>query len=216
MSTIANVAPPASKELQKKVPFNVEKVRKDFPILQRTVHGCPLVYLDNAATTQKPQVVIDALTEYYQQENSNIHRGVYYLSQLATNAYEKARQTVQQFLNARSANEIVFLRGATEAINLVAASLGRLNFREGDEVVITQMEHHSNIVPWQILREEKGICLKVIPIDDNGEIIVEEFEKLLSEKTKLVSLVYVSNSLGTVNPVKQIIEMAHNRNVPVL
>jgi cysteine desulfurase/selenocysteine lyase len=190
--------------------------RRDFPILESRVHGKPLVYLDNAATTQKPRQVIDALTHYYEAQNSNIHRGVHHLSEVATQAYERSRVRIQRFLNAGDPREIVFVRGATEAINLVAQSFVRPRLRSGDEILITHMEHHSNIVPWQMLREEKGAVLRVAPIDDRGDLLLEEFEKLLSPRTKLVALTHVSNALGTVNPVRDIIRMAHARGVPVL
>jgi cysteine desulfurase/selenocysteine lyase len=192
------------------------KIRGDFPILESRVRGKPLVYLDNAATTQKPRQVIDALTHYYEAQNSNIHRGVHHLSEVATQAYERSRVLIQRFLNAGDPREIVFVRGTTEAINLVAQSFVRPRLRSGDEILITHMENHSNIVPWQMLREEKGAVLRVAPIDDHGDLLLEEFEKLLSPRTKLVALTHVSNALGTVNPVKKIIEMAHARGVPVL
>jgi cysteine desulfurase/selenocysteine lyase len=191
-------------------------VRRDFPILRQKVHGRPLVYLDNAATTQKPQAVLDALRRYYEQDNANIHRGVHTLSERATHDYEEARVKVQRFLNAREAREIIFGRGTTEAINLVAQAFGRQNVRAGDEVLITYMEHHSNIVPWQILCEEKGAKLRVVPITDSGELILAECERLMGPRTRIVSVVHVSNTLGTVNPVKQIIAMAHRRGIPVL
>jgi cysteine desulfurase/selenocysteine lyase len=194
----------------------VWKVREDFPILKQKVHGKPLVYLDNAASTQKPQAVLDALTKYYQHDNSNVHRGVHLLSERATRAFESARVKVQRFLNAAEPREIIFVRGTTEAINLVAQTFGRKNVQAGDEVVITAMEHHSNIVPWQILCEEKGARLRVVPITDDGEVILEEYEKLLGPRTKLVSVVHVSNTLGTINPVRQMIETAHRRQIPVL
>ena len=196
--------------------FDVDAIRKDFPILNQKVHGKPLCYFDNAATTQKPQIVIDAVTNYYKNYNSNIHRGVHTLSELATKTHNEARTTIKNFINAKSEKEIIFTRGATEAINLVASSFGRANIGEGDEIIISHMEHHSNIVPWQLLCQEKKAKLKVIPINDDGELIFEEFEKLITDKTKLVSIVYVSNSLGTVNPVEQIIEKAHAHNIPVL
>ena len=196
--------------------LDVEKIRADFPILHRTVHGRPLVYLDNAATSQKPQAVIDAVSRYYEQENANIHRGVHYLSERATEDYEAARKSVQAFLNAEHAHEIIFVRGTTEAINLVAQTFGRVRVGSGDEVLITAMEHHSNIVPWQILCEEKGAKLRVAPINDAGELLVEEYAKLLGARTKLVAVTHVSNALGTVNPVRQMVELAHSRNVPVL
>lgn len=197
--------------------FNVEEIRNDFPILKRLVNGKPLVYLDNAATTQKPQTVIDALTHYYTYDNANIHRGLYFLSELATEQYENARLKVKEFINAISASEIIFVRGTTEAINLVASSLCRTKyFKEGDEIIISNMEHHSNIVPWQLIRDRKNINLKVIPISDSGELLIDEFEKLITEKTKLVSVVHISNTLGTINPVKEIIKIAHSHNIPVL
>jgi cysteine desulfurase / selenocysteine lyase len=196
--------------------FDVEKVRRDFPILGRKIHGKKLVYLDNAATSQKPQVVIDAISRYYEQGNANIHRGVHFLSEHATEAHETARRTVQQFLNAGHAHEIIFVRSATEAINLVAHTYGRVQVRAGDEVLISAMEHHSNIVPWQMLCEEKRAHLKVIPINDQGELLMDEYEKLLGPRTKIVAVTHVSNALGTVNPLRRIIEIAHGRNVPVL
>jgi cysteine desulfurase / selenocysteine lyase len=196
--------------------FDVERVRKDFPILRRSVNGKPLVYLDNAATAQKPQGVIDAIAHYYETENANIHRGVHYLSQRATEDYEAARETVRAFLNAPEAHEIIFVRGATEAINLVAQTYGRRLVGPGDEVLITTMEHHSNIVPWQLLCEEKGAKLRVAPINDDGELIVEEFEKLLGGRTRIAAIPHVSNALGTILPVRQLVEMAHARKIPVL
>ena len=196
--------------------LDVRKVRSEFPILSRKVRGKPLVYLDNAATTQKPRVVLDAIRNYYETLNSNIHRGVHHLSELATKAYEDARLKARAFLNAADAREIVFVRGATEGINLVAHSFGRTYLRPGDEVLVTAMEHHSNIVPWQMLRDERGIVLKVAPIADDGSLILDEFEKRLSPKTKLVAVAHVSNALGTVNPVKRIVERAHARGIPVL
>ncbi|HEX2867156.1 MAG TPA: cysteine desulfurase [Ignavibacteriales bacterium] len=196
--------------------FDVERVRQDFPILHRLVNGKPLVYLDNAATTQKPYSVIDTVRDYYTMTNSNVHRGVHYLSEQATLAYEDARLKIKEFLNAISACEIVFTRGATEAINLVAWTYGRTHIGEGDEVIISAMEHHANIVPWQLLCEEKKAKLRVIPITDDGELIMEEYDKLLNERTKFVSIVQISNSLGTVNPVREIIQKAHARNIPVL
>jgi len=196
--------------------FDVEQVRADFPILQTKAHGHDLVYLDNAATSQKPKVVIDAITNYYKHENANIHRGVHYLSELATAEFESARKRVQAFLRAQLPSEIVFVRGATEAINLVAQTYGRANVGAGDEVLITAMEHHSNIVPWQLLCEEKGAKLRVAPINQRGEIILEEFERLLGPRTKVVAVAHVSNALGTVNPVATITKMAHARNIPVL
>jgi len=191
-------------------------VRADFPILHQHVHGKPLAYLDNAATTQKPQCVIDAVQGYYAHDNANVHRGVHYLSEKATAAYEAARERMRAFINARSTCEIVFVRGATEAINLVAASYGRAHLKAGDEILITEMEHHSNIVPWQLLCEQVGCVLKVAPMDDHGDIIMEHFEQLLSGRTRLVAVAHLSNALGTVNPVKDIIDMAHRQGVPVL
>lgn len=200
----------------REISFDVMRVREDFPILAQKVHGKPLVYLDNAATSQKPQSVIDALVKYYTSQNSNIHRGVHALSELATYEYEKARGKVKLFLNAADSREIIFVRSTTEAINLVAQSYGRKFIETGDEVVISAMEHHSNIVPWQLLCEETGARLRVIPMNDEGELLMDEYEKLLNPKTKFVSVVYLSNSLGTINPVKQIITLAHERGIPVL
>ena len=202
--------------VQSRPAFDVRKVREDFPILKSLIHGKPLVYLDNAATTQKPRAVIDAVRRYYEEQNSNIHRGVHHLSEVATRAYETARVKAQRFLNAADAREIVFTRGATESINLVAQSFVRPGLKAGDEVVITHMEHHSNIVPWQMLRDEKGLVLKVAPINDQGEVILEELEKLLSPRTKLVSVTHVSNALGSIVPVKKIIEMARRRSIAVM
>ena len=196
--------------------FDVRRVRADFPILDRQVHGHPLVYLDNAATTQKPQVVLDAMSRYYMWSNANVHRGVHLLSESATEAYEGARNTVQGFLNAADPSEIVFVRGTTEAINLVAQTYGRRHVGAGDEIIISAMEHHSNIVPWQMLCEEKGARLRIASVNDDGELLLEEFERLLNAKTKLVSVVHISNVLGTVNPIRQIVQMAHQWNVPVL
>ncbi len=190
--------------------------REDFPILNEKVYGKTLVYLDNAATTQKPQAVIDALNDYYLHINSNIHRGVHCLSQLATNEFEKARETVRQYIHATSTQEVIFTRGATESINLVAASFGRTYLHEGDEVIVSEMEHHSNIVPWQLTCEEHGAKLKVLPFNDKGELIINELEQLITDRTKIVAVVHVSNSLGTVNPIEEIIRIAHAHNVPVL
>ena len=197
-------------------PFDVSKIRADFPILSQPVHGKPLAYLDNAATSQKPQVVIDSLVRYYSSQNANIHRGVHYLSQVATEEYEGARAKMASFLNAAQTREIIFVRGATEGINLVAQTYGRQHVGQGDEVLISGMEHHSNIVPWQILCQEKGAALRVIPVDDRGELVFEEFENLLSERTKFVSVVHVSNALGTINPVVDIVKEARRRGIPVL
>ncbi len=196
--------------------FDIEKIRRDFPILQRMVHNKPLIYLDSGATTQKPIVVADTLSHYYKVINSNIHRGVHYLSQIATDAYESSREKIRQFMNASGTDEIIFVKGTTEAINLVASSYGRKFVGEGDEVLITAMEHHSNIVPWQLLCQEKGATLKVVPINDDGELIMEEFHRLLNERTKIVGIVHQSNTLGTINPIKEIIDAAHAIGVPVL
>ena len=196
--------------------FDLQKVRNDFPILDRKAHGQPLVYFDNAATTQKPQAVIDAIRRYYELYNANIHRAVHLLSQLATQEYEEARARVQQFIGAASSREIIFTRGTTEGINLVAQTFGRANLRAGDELIVSHMEHHSNIVPWQMLCEATGAKLRVVPINERGEFLLEEYEKLFGPRTKLVSVVHVSNALGTINPVKRIIEAAHRRGVPVL
>ena len=214
MTTSANTALRPQAAIQ--TDFDVYKIRADFPILARKIQGKPLVYLDNAATTQKPQAVIDAMIRYYTDENSNIHRGVHLLSQQATESYEQARSTVQRFLNAGESLEIVFVRGATEGINLVAQTWGRANIGRGDEIVISAMEHHSNIVPWQILCEQQGANLRVAPVNDAGELIFDEFEKLLGRKTKLVAMAHVSNALGTVNPVRQIVEAARRVNARVL
>jgi cysteine desulfurase/selenocysteine lyase len=196
--------------------FDVQKVRRDFPILNQRVHGKPLVYLDNAATTQKPQAVIDAMVRSYAEENANIHRGVHLLSERATRAYEEAREKVQTFLNAADRREIIFVRGTTEAINLVAQTFGRVNVGRGDEVLVTEMEHHSNIVPWQLVCEEKGAKLAVLPITDDGELRMDLLDGLLTDRTKMVAVVHVSNSLGTINPIAAIAEKAHARGIPVL
>lgn len=196
--------------------LDIQKIRDMFPVLHQEVNGKPLIYFDNAATSQKPKSVIDALTGYYEGYNSNIHRGIHTLAEKATTAFEETRKRAQQFINSREAEEIIFTKGTTDSINLVASTFGRKFINEGDEIIITTMEHHSNIVPWQLLCEEKGAILKVIPINEAGEIIFEEYEKLLSEKTKLVSVVYASNSLGTVNPVEKIIAKAHEVGAKVL
>jgi cysteine desulfurase/selenocysteine lyase len=198
------------------VGFGAEKIREDFPILWTKVHGKPLVYLDNAATTQKPQAVLDALMRYYTEENSNVHRGVHFLSQVATQSYESGRTRVRQFLNASHDREIIFTRGTTEGINLVAQSYGRKHLRAGDEVIVSAMEHHSNIVPWQMICEEKRASLKVIPMNDAGELLMDEYERLLSDRTKIVAVAHVSNVLGTINPISDIIGLAHRRGIPVL
>ncbi len=196
--------------------FDVAKIRGDFPILSRTVYNRPLVYLDNSATTQKPRVVVDSIVREYYSENANVHRGVHFLSQQATDLYEQARGRVRTFINARSDKEIVFTRGTTESLNLVASSFGERFMGEGDEVIISAMEHHSNIVPWQLLQERKGIRLRVIPINDRGELSLDEYEKLFNKRTRIVAVTHVSNVLGTVNPVKQIAAVAHAHGVPVL
>ena len=196
--------------------FDVQKVRRDFPILNQRVHGKPLVYLDNAATTQKPQAVIDAMVRSYAEDNANIHRGVHLLSERATRAYEEAREKVRRFLNAPDVREIVFVRGTTEAINLVAQTFGRAKVGRGDEVLVTEMEHHSNIVPWQLLCEEKGAHLKVLPITDEGELRMDLLDDLLTDRTRIVAVVHVSNSLGTINPIRRIVDTAHARGIPVL
>jgi cysteine desulfurase/selenocysteine lyase len=196
--------------------WNVERVREDFPVLAQSVNGKPLVYLDNAASAQVPRIVIERGAKYLREEHSNIHRGVHYLSQRATSAYEGAREKVKRFVNAREARECVFVRGVTEGVNLVMHGYGRKFVKEGDEIVVSEMEHHSNLVPWQMLCEEKGARLRVIPMNDAGELVLEEFDALLNERTKLVCVGHVSNSLGTVNPVKEIVERAHKAGVPVL
>ncbi len=196
--------------------YNVEEIRADFPILARTVYGKPLVYLDNGATTQKPRCVVDAITDEYYSVNANVHRGVHFLSQQATELHEASRETVRRFINARSTHEIVFTRGTTESINLLAASFGEAFMQEGDEVIVSVMEHHSNIVPWQLLQARKGIRLRVIPMNDRGELLTDEYEKLFSERTRIVSVTHVSNVLGTVNPVAELIHTAHAHGVPVL
>ncbi|MGH9403878.1 MAG: SufS family cysteine desulfurase [Terriglobia bacterium] len=196
--------------------WDVERIRADFPILKQKVHGKPLVYLDNAATSQKPQVVLDALRDFYTVDCSNIHRGVHLLSERATAAYEAAREKAREFLNAAEAREIIFVRGTTEAINLVAYTFGRQHVQAGDEILITAMEHHSNIVPWQILCEEKGSKLRVAPINDAGEIEMDQFERLLNPRVKLVCAAHVSNALGTVNPVREIVRLSHAQGIPVL
>ncbi len=196
--------------------FDVRRIREDFPILKQKVHGKPLVYLDNAATSQKPQAVLDAMERFYAQDCSNVHRGVHLLSERATQKYEDARVKVQRFLNAADPREVIYVRGTTEAINLVAQTYGRRHVQAGDEVLITALEHHSNIVPWQILCEEKGARLRVAPINDRGELLLEDVEKNLNERTRLVAVAHVSNALGTINPMRRIVQLAHSRNVPVL
>jgi len=196
--------------------LDIEKLRQDFPILSKKVNGKPLVYLDNGATTQKPKQVIDAISNYYQTQNANVHRGVHQLSQEVTVAYENARITIQKHLNAALSQEIIFTSGTTESINLVAHSFGKKYIKAGDEIIISEMEHHSNILPWQILCEEKGAVLKVIPINEKGELLIDEYKKLLCDKTKMVAVTHISNTLGTINPVKEIIALAHEKNIPVL
>jgi cysteine desulfurase/selenocysteine lyase len=196
--------------------FDINAIRAQFPILQTLARGKPLVYLDNAATTQKPRAVIDAVSHYYEHSNANIHRGVHYLSEKATEEYEGARETIQRFLNAYESREIIFTRGTTESINLVASSWGRANVREGDEIIVSELEHHSNIVPWQILCAEKNAVLRVIPVADNGELRLDEYKKLLNEKTRIVAVNFVSNALGTINPIAEMIEKAHAVGAKVL
>ncbi len=220
MTTIAQPAIreplPRAASSQSASGLDIAKIRADFPILAERINGKPLVYLDNGATSQKPQVVLDAIANYYDHLNANIHRGVHTLSVRATEAHDAARQTVKQFVNAADTREIIFVRGATEAINLVAQTYGRVHVGAGDEVLITAMEHHSNIVPWQILCEEKGAHLKVAPIDDRGELLLDEFASLIGPRTKIVAVTHVSNALGTVTPLREMIELAHRHGVPVL
>jgi cysteine desulfurase / selenocysteine lyase len=211
--TQAVVAPPAGRSSPS---FDLERVRADFPILGRRIRGKPLVYLDNAATSQKPQSVIDAVTRFYTAENANIHRGVHYLSERATTAYDVVREDVARFINAPSSRQVIFTKGTTEGINLVAQSFGRPQLKPGDDIVITAMEHHSNIVPWQLLCEQTGAVLKAAPINDRGELEMDALEELLTDRTKLVALVHLSNALGTINPVKAVIALAHERGIPVL
>lgn len=203
-------------EQQTPVPYEVDRIRDDFPILSRTVYGKPLVYLDNGATTQKPRAVVEAITEEYYSVNANVHRGVHFLSQRATELHEASRETVRRFINARSTNEIVFTRGTTESINLLAYSYGEACLKAGDEVILSTMEHHSNIVPWQLLQARKDIVLKVIPMNDRGELLLDAYRELFTERTRLVCVAHVSNVLGTVNPVKEMIRTAHSHGVPVL
>ena len=196
--------------------YDLNKIRKDFPILSRMVYDRPLVYLDNAATTQKPLCVLDKMREEYLNVNANVHRGVHWLSQQATELHEGARETVRKFINAKSVNEIVFTRGTTEGLNLIASSFSEAFMQEGDEVIVSTIEHHSNIVPWQLQQPRKGIVLKVIPMDDNGAMDLQAFEKMISQKTKIVSISHVSNVLGTINPVEEVIRIAHEHNIPVV
>jgi cysteine desulfurase / selenocysteine lyase len=217
MTAIANVSVDAhSSSKRERRGYELERIRGDFPILHQKIHGHPLVYLDNAATSQKPRAVIDAITHYYERDNANIHRGVHVLSQRATEEYENSRQAVQQFIHAGDSREIIFVRSTTEAINLVAQTYVRQHLGAGDEVLVTAMEHHSDIVPWQMVCEEKRAKLRVAPIDDAGELILEEFERLLVPRTKIVAVAHLSNALGTINPVRRIVEMAHAKNIPVL
>lgn len=196
--------------------YDIQKIREDFPILSRKIYGKPLVYLDNGATTQKPRCVVEAIVDEYYSVNANVHRGVHFLSQQATELHEAAREKVRAFINAKSTNEIVFTRGTTESINLLATSFGEAFINEGDEIIVSEMEHHSNIVPWQMLAERCGASIRVIPIDDKGELLLDEYEKLFTEKTRIVCVTHVSNVLGTINPVKRIVDIAHQHGVPVL
>lgn len=196
--------------------LDIEKIRKDFPLLQTRVYGKPLIYLDNSATTQKPEMVLKAMDDYYRTYNSNVHRGVHFLSQKATDAYELVRKKVAEYINAKHEHEVIYTRSTTDGINLVAYSYGKKFVKEGDSVIISAMEHHSNIVPWQMMCEERGAKLKVIPMNEKGELLIDEFEKLLDERVKIISLTYVSNSLGTVNPIQEIIDKAHQLDIPVL
>lgn len=196
--------------------YDIQKIREDFPILSRKIYGKPLVYLDNGATTQKPRCVVEAIVDEYYSVNANVHRGVHFLSQQATELHEAAREKVRAFIDAKSTNEIVFTRGTTESINLLATSFGEAFVNEGDEIIVSEMEHHSNIVPWQMLAERRGASIRVIPIDDKGELLLDEYEKLFTEKTRIVCVTHVSNVLGTINPVKHIVDIAHRHGVPVL
>jgi cysteine desulfurase / selenocysteine lyase len=218
MSTAVKFPASPDRQVSSKSPhtYDVDKIRADFPILKEKARGHKLVYLDNAATSQKPKAVIDAIVGYYEHDNANIHRGVHYLSEKATEDFESARKAVQRFVNAKQANEIIFVRSTTEAINLVAQTYGRVHVGEGDDVLITAMEHHSDIVPWQLLCQEKKANLRVAPINEHGELLLDEFEALLGPRTKMVAVGHVSNALGTINPLKQMIAMAHARNIPVV
>lgn len=211
-----SLAPAAPPPRRPAAPLDVSRIREDFPILRQRVRGKPLVYLDNAATSQKPQTVIDAVTRFYTAENANIHRGVHYLSERATVAYDEVRDKVARFLNARSSREIIFTRGTTEGINLVAQSYGRTNLKPGDDIVITAMEHHSNIVPWQLICEQTGAVLRAVPISNEGELDLHAFERLLGDRTRMVAVVHVSNALGTINPIKHLVALARARGIPVL
>ncbi len=213
----ALASPEFEKEMQREAAkFDVSRIREEFPILKQRVHGRPLVYLDSAATSQKPQVVIDAINEYYAEQNANVHRGVHYLSQLATREYEDARVRIQRFINAAESHEIIYTRGTTESINLVAQSYARKFVHEGDEIMISALEHHSNIVPWQMLCDQYRAKLLVIPINDDGELMLEEFARMLNRRVKMVAVAHLSNALGTIIPVKRIIELAHSQDIPVL
>jgi len=204
------------KNIPKISTFDITKIRNDFPILRQKIYGKPLIYFDNAATTQKPKIVIETINKLYSEHNSNVHRGVHYLSGQLTEMYELAREKVQNFLNAKSNQEIIFTKGATDSINLVAYSFGEAYIKENDEIIVSEMEHHSNIVPWQIICKRKSAKLRVIPINDKGELLLDEYKKLINSKTKLVAVVHASNSLGTINPVKEIVTIAHENNIPVL
>lgn len=203
-------------KLQQRKEYDISSIRADFPVLAQEINGQPLVYLDNAATTQKPEQVLAAMTHYYQHDNANIHRGVHTLSVRATTSFEKARDTVKSFLNAKHSHEIIFTKGTTESINLVATTFGRSMLKAGDEIILSHMEHHSNIVPWQIICEQIGVNIKVIPVNDNGELDIDAFKNLIGKKTKIVALAHVSNAIGTINPIEKCIEIAHQHNVPVL
>jgi cysteine desulfurase/selenocysteine lyase len=205
-----------SNSVETAIAFDLNKIRSEFPLLQQEMNGQPLVFLDSAASSQKPQMVLDKLEEYYTRQNANVHRGVYQLSQEATDAYEQGREQLRRFINAPSAKEVLFVRGTTEGINLVASSYGKAFINEGDEVIVSTMEHHSNIVPWQMICEERGAVLKVIPINEAGELQIDAYREMLSEKVKMVAISHVSNSLGTINPVKEMITMAHEQGIPVL
>ena len=211
------IGPPSGSTIQNLSPefFDIARIRRDFPALSQMVNGKPLVYLDNAATTQKSTTVIEALSRYYSEDNANVHRGVHALSERATAAYEGSREKTREFLNANESREIIFVRGATEGINLVAQAMGQ-RLQPGDEIIISTMEHHSNIVPWQMLRDTRGVVLRVIPINDSGELVLDEYDKLFNERTQLVSLVHLSNVIGTINPIREVIVRAHARGVPVL
>ncbi len=213
---MTTLRPPVSPAAPSRPVLDVAKLRAEFPALQLTVRGKPLVYLDNAATSQKPRAVLDALTRYYEEGNANVHRGVHYLSEHATAAYDGAREKAGRFLGAKEAREVLFVRGTTEGVNLVASSFGHANLKAGDEVLVSAMEHHSNIVPWQLICEERGARLTVIPMNRRGELLLDEYEKLLGPRTKIVAVVHVSNSLGTINPIAELVRLAHAKGIPVL